>query len=363
MYYPYKQQTKRIYIPASANLCLAFTLVATLLISTLVAPCPVNAAAIKPAKVDSPYDAAQPWATPGGNLGEAIWSARVAVLGKGAEGLIPFSVSIENTLRYGFMNIDMQVQIPAVFSNAKDFSEGYAVVQNPLNGKWAFIDKTCTRLASLEFNKAESFTDGLALVHNGTGYGLINTKGQWVIPPHYFDLQLYPKDSVEYTYLTPPQREFVAFPLKGKGYGIINIHEKWIVEPNFTSINLFSDGLAAFSITAKNPLWNAIEESHWGKMSTVFLRDSRKDLHIQEFIPLYGYLNRKGEVVINPIFKLAGPFYNGKAQVVTADSAMSRSRWAIIDNAGKILEKFDSVPNPYSWGTTKSRKSSQDEHK
>ncbi|HDS30236.1 MAG TPA: WG repeat-containing protein, partial [Firmicutes bacterium] len=70
---------------------------------------------------------------------------------------------------------------------SKWFPEGLAPVM--IDGKWGFIDKTGKITINPQFDRAESFSEGLARVRLGdwkTGkWGFIDKTGQFVISPQF----------------------------------------------------------------------------------------------------------------------------------------------------------------------------------
>lgn len=67
---------------------------------------------------------------------------------------------------------------------ARDFSEGVAAVS--VDGeKWGFINTSGMLVIPSKFEKAASFSEGLAKVRAEGKYGFIDKSGNWVIPPKY----------------------------------------------------------------------------------------------------------------------------------------------------------------------------------
>jgi maltose-binding protein MalE len=58
-----------------------------------------------------------------------------------------------------------------------------ALVQ--LNGGWSFIDKTGKYIFPKDYSSANSFSEGLAKVSNGSKHGFIDKTGNVVIPLKY----------------------------------------------------------------------------------------------------------------------------------------------------------------------------------
>jgi hypothetical protein len=86
--------------------------------------------------------------------------------GRFSEGLA-HACNLEN--KFGFVNTDARLVIPAAFENAGDFHEGRARVR--VQGAWQYIDTRGAIVAkaagSALWNDAEDFHEGLARVHVG----------------------------------------------------------------------------------------------------------------------------------------------------------------------------------------------------
>jgi len=84
--------------------------------------------------------------------------------------------------RFGYLNSNGDVAISNSFTEAHDFSEGYAVVG--LGDSYAFIDINGSRLGDQLFTEAESFENGFANVKFKEGAnelsGCLNSKGEIV---------------------------------------------------------------------------------------------------------------------------------------------------------------------------------------
>ena len=92
--------------------------------------------------------------------------------------------------RFGYMDKNGKIQIPAKYWNAHPFSEGYAAVQS--NGHIGFIDENGNTVIDFKFPAyGNDFSDyefhnGYCVVANSDGkYGIINKKGEWVLPAEY----------------------------------------------------------------------------------------------------------------------------------------------------------------------------------
>lgn len=150
-----------------------------------------------------------------------------------------------------------------------------------LHGSWGYMNPQGDTVIPLKFASATPFAkNGLAMVQEEEKgpYGFINTKGKYAIKPQY--AQAYPFSD-----------EGVAIVVKEGGVPtLINSSGKKVrVMKDVYKIEPFFEGLAAFSIRKK--------------------RDNY-------FEVWWGYMDTKGEVVIEPQFRGAYPFSEGLANVL-----------------------------------------------
>lgn len=86
----------------------------------------------------------------------------------------------------GYINKRGEFVVPPSFNIgfARDFSEGVAAVS--MDGKkWGFINTKGVVVIKAQFEKAASFSEGLAKVKVDGKYGFIDKLGNWVIKPKY----------------------------------------------------------------------------------------------------------------------------------------------------------------------------------
>jgi hypothetical protein len=73
------------------------------------------------------------------------------------------------------------------FEFADDFSEGLAVVQ--VDEQYGYIDHTGKMVIPLEFSNAEKFSNGLARAAVDDKWGIIDKTGKFIIQPKYLDIE------------------------------------------------------------------------------------------------------------------------------------------------------------------------------
>lgn len=101
-----------------------------------------------------------------------------------AEGLARIQIKD----RFGYINKKGEIVIPVRFRQAQDFSEGLACVEDQ-DGQSGFIDKTGRFVIKLESAGPHKFSEGLAVAGINTDSGLklgyIDRTGKVVIPPKF----------------------------------------------------------------------------------------------------------------------------------------------------------------------------------
>lgn len=79
-------------------------------------------------------------------------------------------------IKYGYINCNGDLQIPIIYDEANNFSEGLAGVK--LNGKWGYIDREGNVKIGFNFDEVNNFINGLALVRLDNKYFYIDNTGQ-----------------------------------------------------------------------------------------------------------------------------------------------------------------------------------------
>lgn len=94
-----------------------------------------------------------------------------------SEGLMGYGTFAER--KYGFINTNGKIVIPARYDEVGAFCEGLAAVK--INNKWGFVNKEGELVIPCQFDRADSFSEGLAAVCINNKWGFINKEGEIVI--------------------------------------------------------------------------------------------------------------------------------------------------------------------------------------
>lgn len=198
-------------------------------------------------------------------------------------------------------------------------------------GKWGFIDNTGKAVTPFVFDWAGDFRQGLGLAESNGAMGYIDASfeqtGEWAITPR-FELA-HDNDM--------PASGFYDGLALARGddgkWGYIDTAGKWAISPRFienedyagTPAGDFSEGLAWF---------------HDVRMAERYTLDENGDIvrnaegePIMEDYPrrLMGFIDREGEVVIDPRFEVVQDFGQGLAAVWVRSDAL----WGFVDRSGR----------------------------
>jgi len=150
---------------------------------------------------------------------------------------------------YGFINIeDSTKNIAPVYDGAGDFSDGLVPVEK--DGKWGFIDAGDRKIVAFQYDYARSFNHRQAIVQLGEYYGVINPKGEFVIPPRYYDLVPYRWCGKRY-YIS---RDSTFFQ------GIIDTSGREIVPHRYTYVIPFESNLSDRKLYRNIPFYTTYRE-------------------------------------------------------------------------------------------------------
>ncbi|MEG0295263.1 MAG: WG repeat-containing protein [Clostridium sp.] len=244
-----------------------------------------------------------------------------------------------------------QEKLYPALRNTRD-GEVYGYVNE--KGKWDIEPKF---KSAYDFNGA-----GSAIVQVEDKYGLINTKGEYIVIPIYDNINQFQEMRAVFVIrgimgvmnekgniLTKRKYDFIGDYNEGKAvvgissdngdykYGYIDLDGEEVISPKFISANNFNEGVALvkekgkpFSLIDANGkvigTYNYEYVSQYGDGSMVFSELSGGP---------YGYINSKGEVIIKPIYKEAEGFKDKVAVVSVSENY--NGPYGLIDLTGKYI--------------------------
>ncbi|MBP0021829.1 MAG: WG repeat-containing protein [Cyanobacteria bacterium SBLK] len=218
-----------------------------------------------------------------------------------------------------------------------DFSEGLLPLRKEPNGKFGYVDPTGKFVIKPQFNFARSFADGLALVYwvdandkDRTSY--IDRTGKIVIDIKGLGLRDFQQGVA-----------VVVKPFESTRYGLIDRQGNFLVKPILSAIQSWDNT----GYSGSNP---QIEFS-WGRIPVQIVPE--EEVQISDSIPpewsgKWGYIDRKGNWVIEPKFDGAGQFTEGRAVIIhETENDPDWWQWGIlIDEKGNIIDTSQQDPKP-----------------
>lgn len=240
---------------------------------------------------------------------------KTAVVIPSAEDLHPILLKGQ----YGFIDGrgKLRFTLPKTVFNVREFSEGLAAIGVKLqedSTKWGYINTSGEIAISPEYERARTFSEGMAAVHIGGKWGFINKTGELVVKPSFYSLSdgsemRFSENLAAITYASAPD------PSYRYKYGYIDKRGELVIKPQFGIAHPFSGGLAAISFEERGKSPN----------------------------PKYGYINKEGKVIIPPQFIVAKSFSEGLAMVQVSKGTAEKVGY--IDASGRMVipPQFDDV--------------------
>ncbi len=227
--------------------------------------------------------------------GEVILEPRYAEIGPFSHGRAVVRIGPQDTWgigKRGFIDRTGKMVIEPVYNEALDFSDGLAAVNlKGVYGEWGFIDPNGTMIIKPQFHRAYSFYDGLAraMPKGGGGFGLIDKQGHYVLS----------------------KSKAKSSKQKVGGFTVETSRESWHtpgdfgcgVAPVYMEGNLYLVDQRGKKVSKALP-YNSV--SQFVENLAVFEKDGK-----------YGFINPRGQVVIQARFRSAKPFQRGLAIVRT----------------------------------------------
>lgn len=168
-------------------------------------------------------------------------------------------------------------------------------------GKWGIIDINGNELTKFEFTKVNEFIEGYSVVSISRKLGVIDTKGNHIIPCEYKDV-------------TNPLHWGVCWAQKETEYALINIANKELTPYKYEFVEEFSEGRA-------------------------WVKDGE----------LYGLVDTLGTELIDPRYHKVFPFYNSFSVVVAGNNV------GLINAAGNEVVSPKYVDSPIKFGDNQFR--------
>ncbi len=239
---------------------------------------------------------------------------------------------------FGYIDLTGQWVIQPQFQTAECFRNGLAAIQQDFNSKWGYIDKEGEMVIPPRFDNTIAFSEGLAVVCIDGYCGFINRKGRIVIPCQYRSMSGFfgGLANVEYVpdkwgYINKQGQLVIVMPSSCRWAqsfspdGLALTHDGYINTQGKVVINRvtlhrlgynfqpFFEGLACFK-----------DDSEWGfinKKGEMVIEPQFQELTTfkEGLAPVkrgwWGYINQSGETVVPVQFKTAGVFSEGVAWV------------------------------------------------
>ncbi|WP_232373967.1 WG repeat-containing protein [Leptospira chreensis] len=240
--------------------------------------------------------------------------------------------------KFGFIDTDDKTVFIFQLSFASDFVNGHAVYRDgeSRTDPKGYIDKKGNLLGDLYFEDAFLFRNGSALVKQAGKFGIIDTKGKFIVPPKYDYLSpLYENWAIfkrdEHQGLVSNkgvEKKFVhdEYEIKNTYYegsvafqryektGMMDSNFKVIIPPNYEYLGLFHEGLVRFKLNGK---WGFLDQA--GNVIIEPIYDSEYDFEegyaVVEINNQYGIINKQGKYLLEPKFSSIHSFSNGIAVV------------------------------------------------
>ena len=242
-----------------------------------------------------------------------------------SEGLAGFKAGD----KYGYINTKGELVIDAIYDKVTPFSDGLALVA--IDDSIFFIDREGNKVLDWKWDypfaidcdgvSYYDFKNGMIEVEYNGKSGMVNKKGEYIIPPKYHRVGTFSEG-------------LIALESNGK-WGFVNSQGETVIPFKYEVAGNFNDGLApvAYDKHYLNGKYGYINKK--GEVVIPFIYDYARDfedgLAIIEKADKYGVINKNGEEVIPCTYSYISPFREGYAVARKNDTHY------FIDIKGKVL--------------------------
>lgn len=243
--------------------------------------------------------------------------------------LYPALVGYLGTPRWGYIDNSGKFVLQPVFSSAGRFqANGLAVAGK--DGKAGLINTEGKFVVAPAYQNISDFSDGLAVAQDESGFLVLDAHGSVL--------------SEKYPYIGQYKEGRAPFYINMQDgnilYGYLGENGQPAIQPTYEYVLDFDGGLAVVKLP--NDGYAIIDRSGKTLKSLNYSYVMGISEGMIPFVPVqggkYGYLNTKGDVVIEPAFLTAEGFKDGTA-VVNASADFSVNKIGLIDKNGHYLIK------------------------
>lgn len=203
--------------------------------------------------------------------------------------------------------------------------------------KWGYVNQKGEYIINPQFDAVTPFTNGRARVIVNDKYGYIDEKGTYVVNPKYRDATIFSEDRA---WVVEEGKAPTLIDRDGKElFDMKEIERAYPFYDGLARVQVIgADGISLYGFINKkgeyvvNPAYE-----YANNFSDALAKAKSKEMD--------GYINTAGKFVINDsTFYFKNPFYNGYA-VVGVREDYGKSSYGVIDNKGKyvINPQFDEI--------------------
>lgn len=247
----------------------------------------------------------------------------------------------------GFIDREENWVIESKYISINEFADnGLACMRKPTDETYetflyGYIDREGNEVIPAQYEEAESFaSNGLAVVKKDSLYGYIDSTGKVVIDPIFQQAESFGENGLAYAQLSD---DGVTGYIDATGEFSIIINEKDVY--SCTAFNKY--GIAIISVAGVRKIINEqgqiISDTNFNYIGefdengiAVFVQNDYE----------YGYINKDGEIIIEPVYDSAETFCNGYARVTVDDKI------GYVDTNGNMIiePQYDKATDFYADG-------------
>ncbi|MEZ4526186.1 MAG: WG repeat-containing protein [Desulfobacterales bacterium] len=219
----------------------------------------------------------------------------------------------------------------------RNFSEGLAVAKTEQQGKEGFVGRDGNWALPPEYERADSFAEGLAPVRVRGKWGFIDRNGEFRISPLYDYARCF-SDGLACVNIGGRPLSSFGYP-KGGRWGFVDQTGKIIIEPCYSDFSDFHEGYAKVRVPVSEPKRDDVNPSPFRRFCRSVLAglgltdDSYRRRSLERY--RYGYIDKTGRMAIGPEFCRAERFSEGLAAVSVYED-WDTSIMGYINRAGEL---------------------------